>query len=280
MTSWRMYAGWWALISALLLPGCGEPAPIADDMVQIPAGSYTIGRDDGFVNEAPPHLVTLSAFEIDRYEVTNREFKRFVNADDCPGPLYEGAPDPCVYDGAVQSNTRIDYYSNGNYSFFPVLNVRWDQAEAYCRWKGKRLPTEAEWETAARGPEALLYPWGNDAPDCTLANYEGCTPDAIRTDEIEAASPFGVIQMAGNVAEWTADNYNDTYYEWGPTENPQGPERGASKVVRGGSWYCPANKVTATFRDQADPKLQYNTVGFRCARSLDDGAETSPTTTP
>lgn len=262
--------------------GCGNGNPPADEMVSIPAGTYTIGRDDGYSDEGPVHQVTLAAFEIDVYEVTNAQFDAFVRAEDCPGPAIEGNPNPCVYDGAVQSNTRSNYASSSSFNTYPVLNVRWDQAEAYCRWLGKRLPTEAEWEVAARGPDAFLYPWGDTPPDCSLANFEGCVPDAISVkgdyapssdavsaqylDPADGASPFGAIQMAGNLAEWVNDYYNETYYAWGPTDNPKGPTTGSSRVVRGGSWYCPESKVTATFRDQANPYLQYNTIGFRCAR--------------
>lgn len=264
--------------------GCGSPKPPTDDMVSIPAGTYTMGNDEGLADQVPAHTVTLGAFEIDRYEVTNAQFERFIRAEDCPGPAIDGNPDPCVYDGAVQSNTRAEYWGNSDFDDYPVVNVRWDQAEAYCRWLGKRLPTEAEWEAAARGSEGLLYPWGEGEPDCSLANFEGCVPDTIAVngeyqafeggisedymDVEKGASPFGAVQMAGNVTEWVADYYNDSYYSWGPTDNPQGPANGSSRVVRGGSWYCPSEKVTTTFRDYTNPMLQYNTIGFRCARSL------------
>lgn len=258
-----------SLASLSVLSGCGSSTP-TDDMVQIPAGTYTVGREvEEFPAEGPTHTVTLGAFEIDVYEVTNSQFRSFTNAEDCPGPAVEGNPDPCVYDGAVQSNTRFDYWTNGTYRKYPVLNVRWDQADAYCRWLGKRLPTEAEWEVAARGSDAYLYPWGNEEPTCADANFEGCTPDSVSRYDLEGGvSPFGAMFMAGNLAEWTADWYNADYYTWGPTDNPQGPQTGSSKVVRGGSWYCPATKVTTTYRDHANPMLQYNTIGFRCARSV------------
>lgn len=253
----------------LLVGGCGSSSP-KDEMVSIPAGTYTIGREvEEFPQEGPVHQVTLGAYEIDIYEVTNAQFRAFTNAEDCPGPLVAGNPDPCVYDGAVQSNTRPNYWTSGEFQNYPVLNVRWDQAEAYCRWRGKRLPTEAEWEVAARGSEAYLYPWGDSEPTCDEANYEGCTPDTVGRLAIDGGeSPFGALYMAGNLAEWTADWYNADYYTWGPTDNPIGPQAGSSKVVRGGSWYCPATKVTTTYRDHANPMWQYNTIGFRCVRAV------------
>lgn len=248
----------------------------SSDMVSVPAATYAIGRDDGSEAEGPLHEVFLDAFEIDVHEVTNSEFARFTRSEDCPGPLYERNPDPCVYDGAVQSNTREDYWDNEEYADYPVLNVRWDQAEAFCRWAGKRLPTEAEWEAAARGSDARLYPWGGDEPTCELANYQGCTPDSVAVESMaDGVTSFGAFDMSGNVAEWVADFYNPDTYQWDSDTNPTGPDNGSQRVVRGGSWFCGAGKVTVTYRDHADPLLQYNTIGFRCARSASasDGSE-------
>lgn len=262
------------LVLACVAGACGNGDEEAT-VVSIPAGTYLIGPDEANPDNGPAHEVTLDAYEIDIYEVTNRDFQNFINSGECPGPLIEGNPDPCVYDGAVQSVTHEDYWTSSQYLYYPVINLRWDQAEAYCRWAGKRLPTEAEWEVAARGDsdgdssnDDRLYPWGNTPPTCDQANYEGCVADTMEVGSLVAGvSPFGVYDMAGNVAEWVNDYYNATYYQWGETDNPQGPTSGSNRVVRGGSWYCSANKTTSTFRDQANPLLQYNSVGFRCARS-------------
>ncbi len=263
------YRLWWigGIGLLALAVGCGEGEPRFSPMVSIPAGTYTIGPDESSPENGPAHEVTLDAFEIDMYEVTNREFREFINSDSCPGPLIEGNPDPCVYDGAVQSVTRDDYWTSTQYQYYPVINVRWDQADAYCRWLGKRLPTEAEWEVAARGTDGRKYPWGDTPPTCDRANFEGCAADTIEVGSLpDGVSPFGVYDMAGNVAEWVADYYNPTYYQWGDTDNPTGPPSGATRVVRGGSWFCSEDKTASTFRDQADPRAQYNSIGFRCAR--------------
>ena len=193
----------------------------------------------------------------------------FTASSDCPGPLVQGNPDPCVYDGSDASNTYPDYYTNIDFTDYPVVNVRWDQAEAYCRWLGKRLPTEAEWEVAAGGGVGEA-PWGDAAPNCDLANYEGCQPDLLAVNSHEdGVSPYGAYNMAGNAAEWVADYYGETYYNTAEAaDNPQGPSSGLGRTVRGGSYFCPESKLKVYFRDQANPMLQYNSIGFRCARSL------------
>ncbi len=270
MTGMKIHGFQWVIGASILLWACGDGTPDTGEMVTIPAGTYTIGVDGGAEDEGPAHAVTLAAFEIDVHEVTNADFRKFVSSDDCPGPLVEGNPDPCVYDGYESSNTHEDYWTNRDYDDYPVINVRWDQAEAYCRWLGKRLPTEAEWEVAARGSDDRRYPWGDDEPTCDRVNYSACIPDAIETGSLPAgASPFGALDMSGNVAEWVQDYYNPSYYSWGETDNPTGPDQGSNRVVRGGSWFCDTSKVTVTSRDQGDPLLQYSDIGFRCARSVE-----------
>jgi formylglycine-generating enzyme len=156
---------------------------------------------------------------------------------------------------------------------FPATHVTWEDAAAYCDWRGKRLPTEAEWEYAARGPEGFLYPWGNEL--LRLGNvgdrFGGVTPVG---NFAEAVSPFGLHDMAGNVWEWTADWYDPDYYAQGPAFNPTGPERGERRVVRGGGFrivdFLGLDESRATHRRALDPVTAVDSVGFRCALSLDE----------
>jgi formylglycine-generating enzyme required for sulfatase activity len=197
------------------------PTPSAPPgMVYIPAGEFIMGSDEGDSDERPVHTVYLDAFHIDRTEVANAQYQACVEAGACDAP----------------SNTT--YYDNSNYAQHPVVHVSWDDADAYCRWAGKRLPTEAEWEKAARGTDGRRYPWGNSEPDCNKANYNDCVGLTTEVGSYPAgASLYGVLDMAGNVWEWVADWYDPGYYSQSPTRNPPGPDSGELRVLRGGSWY-------------------------------------------
>jgi serine/threonine-protein kinase len=156
----------------------------------------------------------------------------------------------------------------------PIACVTFEQARSYCGWHGKRLPSEAEWERAARGSDARPFPWGEDEPTCAHANFLGCAgaPSAVGHAPV-GASPGGVFDMAGNVAEWVADWMDREYYRWHPTPlNPRGPVRGEQRVVRGGSFEDPAgqadNALHVASRASAPPAVRRPTLGFRCARSV------------
>ena len=219
-------------------------AEITDDsgikMVLVHAGEFTMGRD---------LQVYLDSYYIDRYEVTNSLYRNCVWAEECSNPKNTNSY-------AVQ-----DYYPN--FSNHPVVNVTWDMAVAYCSWRGARLPSEAEWEKAARGTDGRQYPWGNEI-GCIYANYYICKGSASAVGKYEAGiSPYGVYDLAGNAAEWVQDWFAD--YGTSPISNPTGPESGKERVVRGGG-YVGSQDVSSTRRNTSKPMDYSNITGFRCAR--------------
>ena len=236
--------------SALLDATLGETwVRPADEMTMayVPAGPLPMGSEKGEPVEAPLHEVTLDAFWIDRTEVTNEQYMRCVNEGNC---------DPSFF----MDNATF----NGD--DYPVVGVSWYDAEAYCEWVDTRLPTEAEWEYAARGPEGQKYPWGAEAPVCELAQFGGCDGDTIPAGSLPGgASWAGSLDMAGNAWEWVSDWYSAGYYSDSESQNPQGPDSGISKVVRGGSWGNGALYLRGAPRDSFIPKNKYAYVGFRCA---------------
>jgi len=239
--------------------------------VLIPAGDFQMGCDSSNPaetcggDEQPLHTVTLDTYFIDKYEVTNARYKACVDAGGCTAPW------------SVNSYTRRPYYSTSTYADYPVVNVTWYQASAFCAWAGGRLPTEAEWEKAARGSsDTRKYPWGDSAPDCTKLNYhhyngfgyEYCVGDTSRVGFYPSgASPYGVMDMAGNVWEWVNDWYGESYYSVSPGVNPQGPSTGSYRVLRGGSWGNSGNYVRSASRILDDPDVWVISLGFRCVRS-------------
>ncbi len=235
------------------------PAQITDSkgiqMALVPAGEFTMGSEDGDSDEEPVHQVYLDAFYMDIYEVTNAAYRACMNADACDPPH------------RTSSDSRSNYYGNVRYDNYPVINVDWHQAEAYCEWRGARLPTEAEWEKAARGADGRLYPWGKDL-DCSKANYGNCNRDTTEvTTYSSGKSPYGMYDMAGNVWEWVADWYFKYYYANSPFSNPLGPVSGDSRALRGGSWSDDDNSVRASDRSRDDPAYWNDHIGFRCSRS-------------
>jgi formylglycine-generating enzyme required for sulfatase activity len=205
--------------------------------------------------EKPEHLVYLSPYWIDRTEVTNGMYERCVRTGACQSPE------------KIRSKLRESYFSDPKYLEYPVIYVSWEDAAAYCQWADRRLPTEAEWEKAARGADRRDYPWGNNNPNGRLANFGGLIGDTSRVGDYPAGiSPYGVLDMAGNVAEWVADWFDDQYYASSVYKNPSGPASGEFRILRGGSWFSQASSLRTTFRLWNYPDLRSETVGFRCAR--------------
>jgi len=206
------------------------------DMVYVPAGNFTMGSSSGESDEQPVHTVYLSPYYIDKYEVTNSQFAGFLSAGN--GSHY--------YSSMMITQSGSTYTSQSGYGNHPVVYVNWNGAKAYCEWAGKRLPTEAEWEKAARGTDGRTYPWGEADPSASpyRANYylgtngagDGYQETAPVGSFPAGVSPYGAYDMAGNVWEWVADWYNSTYYSSSPSSNPQGPSSGTYRVMRGGSW--------------------------------------------
>ncbi len=223
------------------------PAQVEIKLVAVPAGTFVMGSRDseGDTDEHPQHDVYIDAFRIGKTEVTNAQYQKCVDAGVC--------------------KPNEDYGSVFNGPNQPVVGVSWDDAQAFCKWAGLRLPTEAQWEKAARGIGGREYPWGNEEPNCKKAQYGNCSGKTLAVGSKPAgASPYGALDMAGNAWEWVADWYNGGYYEHSPVRNPTGPTIGKDRVLRGGSWAnYPIFRSAGRFKSLPDFKADY--IGFRCA---------------
>jgi formylglycine-generating enzyme required for sulfatase activity len=251
----------------------GDPRLEQDNWVTIPPGTFWMGAQqwsknnrnydpDAFVEEAPVHEVTLRGFSIGRFPVTVQEYGGFIAAKgyETRGHWGQG--------GFGQFQEPEDWERQKQYPNRPVVGLSWFEATAYCHWKGGRLPTEAEWERAAKGPAGTRYPWGDEPPlDASRANYGGRvghpTPVCLYPKD---NTPESLCDMLGNIYEWCADWYGP--YEARHRENPPGAEHGGEKLLRGGSWYNVPRSVRASVRDRSVPVLRVNNFGFRCAADL------------
>lgn len=263
------------MILFIFLTACGNPLEMTDEkgvsMRFVPAGEFTMGSNadyafqicekfrggcklDWFMNEEPHHKVILDSFYMDKYEVTNSQYKACVEAGACLSPTSFSA-------------TRSNYYDNSQYDNYPVIFIYWNYAKTYCEWRGGNLPTEAQWEKAARGTDGRSYPWG-EGIDCSKANYYSCKEDTIKVGSYEnGVSPYGIYDMAGNVWEWVADWYSETYYQDSPANNPLGPDSGQSRILRGGMWMSNEGTLRTSYRYNVAPTYTDNFVGFRCVRN-------------
>jgi formylglycine-generating enzyme required for sulfatase activity/outer membrane protein assembly factor BamD (BamD/ComL family) len=260
------------------LPPTDTPMPVAGqvwarpidgaEMVYVPAEEFWMGSEDEELarltvapfDEQPVHLVYLDAFWIDKYEVTNAQYRKCVEAGACRAPM-----------GALGHEPTYEDPSKADH---PVEFVSWYDAQGYCAWAGARLPTEAEWEKAARGTDFRTYPWGNEGLDCDHVQYFECGGQSMPVgSRPKGASPYGALDMAGNVQEWVADWYDDGYYGRSLSRNPQGPDSGERKAVRGCSWRCSWDydraSLSSAARFAGEPASGSLRLGFRCARSAE-----------
>ena len=221
----------------------GAPAAL------VPAGTFTMGDDE----ESPRREIFVSTFYLDRYEVTTSRYARFLDATGSVRP-----PDEWE---------EVDLSRQGD---LPVIGVDWHDAQAYCKWAGKRLPTEAEWEKAARGADERKYPWGNASPTLDQANFQNAAPDVYAGGlapvgaHAPGRSPFGIYDLAGNAAEWVSDWYAEGFAH-NDVRDPKGPDSGTGRVIRGGGRFDPPARISATKRFFANPDNRADDVGFRCA---------------
>ena len=245
------------------------------ELVRVAAGYFAMGSAEGRADEQPVHQIYLDDFYIDRFEVNNDQYASFLNdinrnADEEGHQLID-----------VRDSDAQILYNDAGYTAVsgteqrPVAEVSWYGARAYCTWAGMQLPTEAMWEKAARGTDGRIYPWG-DSIDRSRANYgkEGCCRGDASDGFFDSApvgsyqrgvSPYGAYDMGGNVWEWVVDWYGEDYYEQSPPRDPQGPDTGISRVLRGGSLSSDPYRLRATDRSGLPPSASYVIIGFRCA---------------
>ncbi len=233
-------------------------------LLYVPAGNFLMGSVDSDPNaqpdEKPQHTVYLDAFWIDQTDVTNAMYAKCVSASVCKQPAN------------LTSKTHSSYFDNPQFGNYPVIYVDWNMANAYCKWAGRQLPTEAQWEKAARGTDGRIYPWGNNRPDfdVTLSNYNLRVGDTTAVgDYPNGASPYGALDMAGNVLQWVADWYNDTYYQNQSLllSNPSGPTLGQYRVMRGG-WFNFSGDIHSAVRARTVPFNSFYNIGFRCVSGM------------
>ena len=277
-----------ALCLSVLASEAGD-APAG--MALVPAGSFLMGSPLIKNNplaaypeaETPRHKVSLGAFYIDKFEVTNKAFAAFLNASRKEEDFGQTRKKWVVIRNDLDEQDKTGWWpteielDNSSYravpgfELYPVLSVSWYAADAYCRNAGKRLPTEAEWEKAARGGLAEMdYPWGSEIPTAGVVFRRvwrnNAYPAPVEQVGTYYANGYGIYDMAGNVSEWCADWYAPSYYEDSPTGNPKGPETGTMKVIRGGSWASDQHSLRVAFRSSSSPFNLNSGVGFRCAK--------------
>ncbi len=261
----------WLWASTARSQGAADtPADPFPGMVAIPGGMFTMGRDDGPDDERPAHQLFLPTFYIDRDLVTVAAFAQFVQVHGTE------SPSGLLYLDVTDSDNRIHQHDRAwlpdkGFERYPVGEVSWHGAMAYCQWRHKRLPTEAEWEKAARGPDGRLYPWGNGAPRSDLAFFGGFRGETRPVGKYpKGASPYGVRDMAGQVWEWTTSIYQP--YPYQPEDGREHLGTSAPRVARGGSSSSPAIGLTSTSREVVFPARMatgHAYIGFRCAKSLE-----------
>jgi len=265
-----------ALCNPVLVTAADQPSqpqhaqPVGKDgapMVVVPSGEFPMGVPegdrDGGRDEYPRHQVFVDTFYMDTFEVTNGRYLEFVKATGHRVPQNPTNPTRNLWQGDAITDSLADR---------PVINVDWYDAEAYCKWAGKRLPTEAEWEKAAKGTSDRRFPWGNVEPTDKHLNFNQRwigEKTLMPVGSYEAGkSPFGVYDIVGNVWEWVNDWYDPRYYEKSPEKNPQGPDTGTMKIIRGAGWQNETPAVRIFTRVNSAPTVRNESTGFRCAADV------------
>jgi len=242
----------------VLLKSSGKPT--ANPMIVIPAGDFVMGSEEGGRNEQPTRTVSLSVFQINQFEITQYHYGEFIKATGHRSPL-------------SRYSKNVERFNDMNQ---PVVYVSWLDAEAFCKWQGARLPTEAEWEKAAKGAGTNSWPWGEE-PKSIYGNFLGAEDGSPYTAFVGSfskdQSSYHVYDMAGNAQEWISDWYDELYYEKGTAQNPKGPDRGDMKTLRGGSWNDSYLSGRVAARIKMFPDYRDTTVGFRCAKDVEKSAE-------
>jgi iron(II)-dependent oxidoreductase len=255
------------LVLMLAAAGAQAPAVAVTPLISIPAGEFLMGSDTGPADERPAHRVTLPAFEIDRTPVTNAQAAAFLNANGPTGPQGEDWFQDDDADARVHRKGSV-WIPDAGYEDHPVLEFSWFGAREYCAWVGRRLPTEAEWEKAARGTDGRTYPWGEAAPDPARARFRAGWAGTAPVGRLAAgASPYGVLDLAGNAWEWVSSLYRP--YPYRPGDGREDSASTDERVTRGGGQDSPASHLTTTYRGRGlsrGPRGGHHNIGFRCAR--------------
>lgn len=249
------------------------------DMVSIPTGKFWMGCNEEadrkcHPQEKPGHYVYVNGYSIDLFEVSVRQYKECVKAGKCSDKMV-GWYDLTSFGMAPPVRSEMCNYEQKRTDDYPMNCLTWFEADEFCRWAGKRLPTEAQWERAARGDsDKRIYPWGNDPPDCSMVvhrdprNGPGCGKYSTHNvkSKKDGVSPYGIYGLGGNVWEWTADWYDARYYDKAVTANPTGAPNGKTKTIKGGSWNGVDYFIRSSFRLGFPPQYRDFNGGFRCAK--------------
>ena len=276
-TWWPLMLGGFLIVAqaGMAFSAWAEDSPTTDvispkdgaPLVFIPAGTVPMGvpqgARDGGIDERPNHTVYVDGFYMDKYEVTNGRYLQFVTETGHRSPLHPTDPTKNLWQGNMMPESITN---------LPVINVDWYDAEAYCQWAGRRLPTEAEWEKAAKGSNDWRFPWGDVEPTNEHLNFGQVWRGEATLVQVgiyeKGKSPYGVYDVAGNVWEWVADWYDPDYYQKSPDRNPKGPITGVDKAIRSSGWQVETPQVRIFTRIKSKPTDRNHSTGFRCAMDV------------
>lgn len=269
--TWRLTEHVVPTVPSTMNPDVETSSKDGMELLPVSEGNFMMGNDNGKVDEKPYHEVYLDTFWIDKTEVTIQMFSQFVSETGHKTTAEINGYGYTWFNNDWQKVPHANWVDpdgdgQSNKTNLPASQVSWDDAQAYCSWAGRRLPTEAEWEKAARGVDGRVFPWGDATPDNSLLSFNEESGIAIVGSYPNGASSYGALDMSGNVWEWTADWYDAYYYEALVSENPKGPISGTRRVLRGGAWNTGLKNIRITHRDSSEPQEYNDTLGFRCAK--------------